>query len=279
MGQWAIRMGQVLANRWDVPIGIVNGAVGGTSIKLHQRDKRDPANLATIYGRLLYRAANAGVQDTARAMIWYQGESDLDDGDGWYFWWRRLRAAWAQDFPALQQVYVFQIRGDCNGGGGFPVREAQRQLVDLEPGTQVMSTTAVPQHDGCHFHYLGYRELGDRIARLLGRDFYGATDTKQIDAPNLLGAYWIGGKHRKIGLEFRDANDAMAFEAGAENDFFTDDRVSITSAYVFGNKVLLVLSGPSGSSTISYAGHALDGPWLKNGKGVGALTFFGIPIQ
>jgi hypothetical protein len=271
-------MGQEIVNRWDVPIGIVNGALGGTTIAEHQRDPNDPWCLATIYGRMLFRVANAGVQETARALIWYQGESDKDDGAGWLAGWQKLRAAWALDFPGLQHVYVFQVRDDCSGGG-MPVREVQRELIDQYTDTTVMSTTAAPQHDGCHFRYLGYRELGERMARLLGRDFYGAKDRSGIEAPNILDAHWVNAFHRRILLEFRDAKDALVFDSGAEKNFFTDDGVAITRSFVLGNKVWLALAGPSTSATISYAGHAFDGPWLKNGRGIGALAFFGVPIQ
>jgi hypothetical protein len=278
VGQWAIRMGQVLAHKHGIPIGLVNGAVGGTSITLHQRDPNDPMNLATIYGRMLYRATQAEVAASAKAMIWYQGESDHDDATTWYSDWQSLRAAWALDYPALQHVYVFQIRCDCLGGGQ-PVREIQRELVDLEPDVSVMSTTAAPYHDGCHFQYLGYRELGERMARLLGRDFYGSPDTREIDAPDLLSAQWKGAGRQRIVLTFRDPNDLLVLEPGAEKDFFTDDGVPVAYASANGNKVVLILARPSSATTISYAGHPLDGPWLENSRGVGALTFFGVAIQ
>jgi len=278
VGQWAIRMGQVLAHKHGIPIGLINGAVGGTSITLHQRDPNDPMNLATIYGRMLFRATQAEVAASAKAMIWYQGESDHDDATTWYSDWQSLRAAWALDYPALQHVYVFQIRDDCTGGGQ-PIREIQRELIDLEPDVSVMSTTAAPYHDGCHFQYLGYRELGERMARLLGVDFYGSLDKKEIDAPNLLAARWKGTSRRLIELEFRDPNDALVFESGAEKDVFTDDGVAATGAVVIGNKVYVLLAGPSSAATVSYNGHALDGPWLKNGRGVGALAFFAVKIR
>jgi hypothetical protein len=279
VGQWAIRLGQMLSHRNGIPIGLINGAVGGTSITEHQRDPNDPMNLATIYGRMLFRATQAEVAASAKAMIWYQGESDFDDATTWYSNWQSLRAAWAQDFPALQHVYVFQIRCDCTGGGQ-PVREIQRELIDLETDVSVMSTTAAPDHDGCHFRYLGYRELGERMARLLDRDFYGSHDTKEIEAPDILSAQWRGGTgHQRIVLTFRDPKDMLVLEPGAERDFFTDDGVPVAYASANGNKVVLILARPSSATTISYAGHPLDGPWLENSRGVGALTFFGVAIQ
>ena len=100
-----------------------------------------------------------------------------------------------------------------------------------------------------------------------------------LEAPNLLAARWINGFHRRIELEFRDANDTLVFEKGAETGFFTDDGVAITGSFVLGNKVWLSLAGPSSTATISYAGQPLDGPCLVNGRDIGALAFFGVPIQ
>ena len=98
-------------------------------------------------------------------------------------------------------------------------------------------------------------------------------------APDLLSAQWKGAGHQRIVLTFRDPNDRLVLEAGAEKDFFTDDGIPVAYAAANGNKVVLILARPSSATTISYAGHPLDGPWLENSRGVGALTFFGVAIQ
>jgi hypothetical protein len=178
----------------------------------------------------------------------------------------------------MKQIYLFQIRDNC-GGGGRPIREAQRELIDNSINTYVMSTTAAPFHDGCHFQYMGYRELGDRIARILGRDFYDSTDTQEIDPPNVQGAAWNDAAHTQILLTMRDPDDRLVFDPGAEANFYTDDGVPVVSGTVNGNTVLLQLAGPSVATVVNYDGHPLDGPWFKNARGVGALTFFGVAIQ
>ena len=43
-----------------MPICMINGAVGGTRIDQHQRNPADPEDVATIYGRLLWRVQQAG---------------------------------------------------------------------------------------------------------------------------------------------------------------------------------------------------------------------------
>jgi hypothetical protein len=278
VGAWGLRMGALLEYRYGMPIGLINGAVGGTSITQHQRNDSNPEDAATIYGRLLYRADLAGVQQVVRGMVWYQGESDGDRDGLWLSNWHSLRASWHVDYPAMKSIYLFQIRDDC-AGDGRPIREAQRELMDHSINTYVMSTTAAPFHDGCHFQYLGYRELGDRMARILGRDFYGSNDTQEIDAPDIQGATWNDSAHTQILLTMRDPDDRLVLDPGAEANFYTDDGVAVVSGTVNNNTLLLQLAGPSVATVINYDGHPLDGPWFKNARDVGALTFFDVAIQ
>ena len=99
IGSWGLRMAQVVSEGLQLPVGVINGAVGGTPISYHQRNDDDPEDLSTNYGRLLWRARQAGVAESARALIWYQGESDGDDYQGWARGFRRLYDDWHEDFP------------------------------------------------------------------------------------------------------------------------------------------------------------------------------------
>ncbi|MFO0985115.1 MAG: sialate O-acetylesterase [Planctomycetota bacterium] len=277
VGAWGLRMAALLVQQYQVPVGLINGAVGGTSITQHQRNDLDPADLTTIYGRLLYRASAAGLSTTARAMLWYQGESDGEESDRYQLDWQTLHGSWALDYPALERIYVFQIRKGC-GVTFAGVREVLRQLEDRYQDVTVMSTDAAPTHDGCHYYYAGYRELGDRIARVVARDLYGSTDTQNIDPPNIATARFGSPAHDQIVLTFRDADDTLVWDAGTEAYVLLDDGVAATSAQVSGNTVTLQLASPSTTTHVALDGHPFDGPWLKNARGVGALSFFGVPV-
>ncbi|MEQ8762298.1 MAG: sialate O-acetylesterase [Planctomycetota bacterium] len=278
VGTWALRMAEQIVGVEGVPIGILNGAIGGTAIAQHLRNDANPTDLGTIYGRLLYRAQQSDVARHARAMLWYQGESDFENGSAWRTRFLQVHADWQEDYPALEQIYLFQVRKGC-GVSDIGVREVQRTLPDVVPDLQAMSTTAAPSHDGCHYLYAGYRELGERIARLVLRDLYGSTDTQEIDAPNIERAEWVDAAHDRIRLVFEDPDDGLVFEPGAEANVSLDDGTSVLAGQVIGNTIVLTLAGPSSATIIRYDGHAQDGPWIKNARGVGALTFFGVPIQ
>ncbi len=272
IGAWGLHMGRLLVDRTRIPVVILNGAVGATAIQFHMRNDNNPADVHSMYGRLLTRARNAGVADSVRAILWHQGESDGSNAENYANKFPQLHSDWLEDYPAVEQIYMFQVREGC-AKPSIELREVQRSLKDHIAPLQVMSTTAAPSHDGCHFHYAGYQEFGNRIARLIGRDLYGSGMTQDIDAPDLDTAAFTDPQHNEILLTFRDPDDTLYFDPGAADDFELDDGVQVQNGTVIGNTILLKLSGTSRSRSIAYLGHQLDGPWITNARGIGALTF------
>jgi len=279
VGQWGLRMGEMLVAEHGIPLAILNGAVGGTAIALHQENV-DEDNLDTIYGRMLYRAREAGIADGARAMVWYQGESDADwflPYDDYYVdQFDLLYGSWLTDFGALEQTWLFQVRNGC-GLPNTTTREHLRTLPDRHADVQVMSTTAVTGHDGCHFYYDGYRQLGERLFDAVSRDLYSGPADDGIDAPNPASARWTDSSRTAIEITFRAGSGDMVWTTGFEGDFHVSGA-SVLSGSASGDTVVLYLSGPSGAATLDYEGHVYDGPALANSRGVGALTFFDLPI-
>ena len=217
IGSWGLRIGEHLVADYQVPVAFINGAVGGTAISLHLRNDADPMNLNTIYGRLLFRAEEAGVRDSARAMFWYQGESDGEFATRYEGEFATLYQSWLEDYPSLEKKYVVQIRKGC-GVALSGVREVLRRLPESYADIEVMSTTALPGHDGCHYFYEGYRELGDRVARLVARDFYGSTDVIDIEAPNIVSAQFIDPL--VLELTFENDQDTLVWGSGSHAFFF-----------------------------------------------------------
>lgn len=278
IGQWGLRMAQQLVDQTGVPVAVLNGAVGATPIKYHLRNDAEPQDLDTNYGRLLFRATRSGLRESVAAIFWYQGESDGDNFQPYARKFADLYADWVQDYPALAKVYVFQVRNGC-GSPNQRLRELQRQFEDLYPLVDVMSTTAAPEHDGCHYRYAGYRELGDRMARLVARDFYAAPPAPDIDAPNLERAYFSSPARDEITLVFRDPDDALHWQAGAQARFALFGGGDVRSGQVVGpGTILLRLDGPSNASAISYDYPSGAAAGIVNGRGIGALTFYRVRL-
>lgn len=277
VGSWGLRMAQLLSQTFQVPIALLNGAVGGTAINYHLRDDADPDNLNTNYGRLLYRTTQAGLAQQARAIIWYQGESDAANILPWAQDFGELSSDWLADYPGIEQIYVFQLRNSC-GAATLDMQNLQRLLPDFFPLVTTLSTTAAPGHDFCHFFYEGYKEMGTQLARVIARDLYGGPALPDLDAPNVDYAYFSNPQRDEVTVVFRDPDDTLILEPGAESDFSLSDGSSVITGQVVGNELVLTLNGPSQAISVSHEGHAFDGPSLQNSRGVGALVFR-VPIR
>jgi hypothetical protein len=281
VGAWALRLGELLVQSQGVPIAILNGALGGTTIAQHQRNAALPTDPSTIYGRLLLRARTASVATSARAMIWHQGEADFLQPASYTPLLQQLYADWFTDYPALERVFIVQSRISCGVTTG-EVPEVHRSAPATLPVTSVMSSSALPGYDGCHYYYAGYRELGNRLAAQLGRDLYGAAPLPNVDSPNMASVAWTSTTHNAIVITYQSATDPLTLQTNAHQHFVLDDlTVTIQSASVSGNTVTLQLSGPSTATVLDYNGAngvttlgSPPQPWIVNGAGIGALTFF-----
>ena len=97
VGQWAIVVGGKIVADHQVPVALVNGSRGGYSMPQLQKDDAQPDNLdddatrARTYNRLRYRAIQGGLATKARAIFYYQGESDV--GNVRYFTTRANRTS------------------------------------------------------------------------------------------------------------------------------------------------------------------------------------------
>ena len=76
IGYWGLELGRRLVESQQIPIFIINGAVGGTRIDQHQRNPANPEDPSTIYGRLLWRTRQARMTHGIRGILWHQGEND-----------------------------------------------------------------------------------------------------------------------------------------------------------------------------------------------------------
>lgn len=290
IGLWGMELGRRLVETHKVPICIINGSVGGTRIDQHQRDPADPENVATIYGRLLWRVRQAKLTHGIRAIFWHQGENDQgSDGPTGTFGWESYRpffvdmaGAWQEDYPNVAHTYVFQIWPKaCSmgiDGSDNMLREVQRTLPSAIANLHVMSTLGIDPPGGCHYPAAGYAEIARLICPLVERDCYGATFATTITAPNLRRAAYVGGKKDRIALEF---DQAVQWDNSLAGQFWLDGvSGAVVAGSVEGNTLLLELAKPSEAKRITY----LDSKaWsqktlLRGTNGIAALTFCNVPI-
>ncbi len=291
LGWWGMELAKRLLASQQVPIFILNGAVGGTRIDEHQRNDGNSTDMTTIYGKMLWRLNNAKLTHGIRGVLWHQGESDQgsdgpDAGYGWQFYQNyfiEMSADWKQDMPNIKHYYLFQIwPNSCGMGGrigsGDRLREALRTLPGLYSNMDVMSTLGVTPPGPCHFPLAGWSEFARLIQPLIERDFYGKKVAESITAPNLRKARYTSAAKDAITLEFDQPVIWMDSLAG---QFYLDDAKDlVSSGSVTGNVLTLKLKAPATAGLITYLKEA---NWSQNdliiGKnGIAALTFCDVPL-
>ena len=291
IGYWGMELGRRLVESRKMPVCIINGAVGGTRIDQHQRNPADPEDVATIYGRLLWRVREAGLTHGIRAVFWHQGESDQGaDGPTGKLGWETYRqffidmaGGWKEDFPNIQHIYVFQIwpKACAMGidGSDNRLREVQRNLPTAFTHLSVMSTLGIDPPGGCHYPPAGYAEFARLIYPLVERDIDGVSPKDSITPPNLKRAVFADDRREQVVLEF---DQPVVWTDTLVKEFsFDGPPVSVTSGHVEGNTLVLRLSSGTTAKTVTY----LDSKsWsqsrlLRGATGIAALTFCEVPIE
>ncbi len=293
VGVWGLRLGQMLVEESGIPICLLSGATGASYIADHLRNNSRPTDLNTNYGKLLYRTQQAKIQSGVKAIFWYQGEMNTDKTYSSYASnFNLLYTSWKLDFPGVEKIYLFQIRPTEGEKYQSQLREVQRQLAEQYDDVEIMSTCGVPGHDGTHYNYQGYNTIAARIFPLVIRDFYGSTDTLNITPPKIVNAFFSSDLMNELIIEFDQDVIWPAETIGISlRDYMFPgggNTVTIDSAYVLqGNRVILHLTESSTAVNITYlppkyytgTSKIYQGPWLKNQRGITALSFFAYPIS
>lgn len=296
VGVWGLRLGKKLVEETGLPIAIINGSPGGSSVTHHRQDLA----LTSVYGRLYFRAEKAQIRENARAMFWYQGEGNTDNPfvEIYPDNFRGLRNEWRSDYPGLEKFYITQIHVGY-GAEGDLLREYLRTLALEDDSSKIVTANDIGGFaDDSHFYPEGYETYGDRLFYQVIRDFYGSTDTVDIEPPNISKAYFTSDQLNKISLEFDNAwqlvleNDTLIADTlRFLKDYFYlsggNTPAEIASISVSGNRLDLMLNSSSADTLISYlpaqfynnSTTLYEGPWLKNARDIPALSFKNFPIS
>lgn len=289
LGWWGMVLAKRLLKSRNVPIFIVNAAVGGSRIDQHQRSKTDPVDLKTIYGRMLWRVREAKLTHGIRAVLWHQGENDQGaagpDGDyGWKTYQQYfvdMSAAWKTDFPNIQHYYIFQIwPNSCSmgGGNGDMLREVQRTLPRLYSNMDIMSTLGIKPPGPAHFPLTGWAQFARLIQPLIERDIYGKAPAGVITPPNLKRACYTGKAKDAITLEF---DQPVVWTDSLIDQFYLDGaKGKVASGSAGGNAITLKLKASSAATKITYLKEMSwsQAKLLIGKNGIAALTFCDVAI-
>lgn len=282
---WGMQIAKKIIDNYSIPVCVITGGVGGTSITAHNRS----TSLKSIYGQYYFRINKANLANGIKWVIWHQGEQNVHDTT-YKSKFLALCDSWKSDFPNIQHYYLFQTRPCYPSGGIEPVREAQRQLPHVRSNISIMASANAPGYSG-HYSAAGYSVLANWMYPLVAHDFYGSTDTFRMRPPEIQSAHFMDRGRTKILLKF-DQPVFVPADTSVRHDFRNaafamgtvrtpmDSIVADTSA----NTITLYLHAKSDFNYVSYildtlAGKTYLGPWLYNTRSIGALTFYRFPVQ
>ncbi|WP_460913208.1 sialate O-acetylesterase [Spirosoma areae] len=304
---WGVELQRLIKEQQGIPTAVINGAAGSTSISDHaRRDSVQPANMTSLYGRLLYRAQKAGVASRAKALIWRQGEAEAANSPDVYIrTFPQLYGYWKQDYTGLKKVYHPQLNiltNDISRAGAL--RDFQRRSNVLFGDNEPIATVGLPGYEGVHYNAAGYFQFGLELYRLIARDFYASVDTSNIQSPNLQRLFYSTPRQDELTLEF-EPGQAMQWPADTVmtnpttgrrytqslstfmyTDYPAGESGLVKSVRQQGNRLILSLTKPITAKHLTYLPSSYQdnelgfyaGPLIRNQRGMRALTFYQVPI-
>ena len=292
VGVWGLRLQELIRNNYGIPTCFINGGRSSSPISMHQRNESNPTDLTSVYGKLLYRAKKAGLADKVKAIFWYQGESD--GTTAWTSYLTRFRSlynSWKTDYPNFSKIFLFQTRPSCSEQYASQLREVQRKIPEEFQNVELISTAGIPYYEGCHFGYYGYQWLADVVFRPLSYYYYGGTDTVNMRPPNVKAAFFTSTAKTEIAVLFDNSKianwPADTLNQRMKDYFYLDGQTGrIQQGSVSGDTVKLKLYSASTATKLTYLptvwNHddslVYEGPFMKNSRKIGALSFHDYPI-
>ncbi|MDD5673439.1 MAG: sialate O-acetylesterase [Chitinivibrionales bacterium] len=296
-------IGRKIADKYHIPTFYHNIGVPGSWLSMFTKGD---SNVASIYGICLGTFRQAGLVNGLKGILWLQGEANGTDSLGasivYDTTFTKLCNDWKFDYPNLKKVYIFQTHPGSGNSGAYQglLRNTQRKFQTKIPFVTTISTTGIIAHENPHYGAAGYNQMGDWLYPLIGRDLCGATDTFDINSPNIIAAKFDNDAHTSLTLQFDvpvlwpPDSTFSTYNLGLlsmkDYFYFGDDKtgkvVASGSADTAHHTVTLILKQSATDTTISYTpnaeyptiGSPYEGPCLFSPRGVGALTFYKFPI-
>lgn len=182
VGILAFYLAKTLKDSLQLPICVLNGAVGGTSIVAHLKNATSYIDSTSIYDRLLLRVIKSKVaNDQIRAFFWFQGESDvLNPVSAYLTNFISLTDSLRKDYGANLPIFVAQVHRQCCGASEDSVLDFQELQRNLPNINGIISTNGVALGiNDCHFSVNSYMKLGHSMAQLFWA-YHQQIDAKKI---------------------------------------------------------------------------------------------------
>ena len=165
-----------------VPIGIIDSNWGGTRIEpwvapgSQAGETQLSGDLGGIYNAMIHPLVRLPI----KGALWYQGESNGEEGDTYYDKMRAFISGWRKqwhqgDFPFyyVQLASYQDVTEDPAGGNGWAkLRESQTKSLTIPNTGMAVIIDTVPLDQAADIHPKNKFDVGARLARwALGRDY------------------------------------------------------------------------------------------------------------
>lgn len=257
----AYYFGAALADKLQVPIGLITSDVGGMPIQTFSK------------GGDFYNGMIAPFFPmTLRGVIWYQGESNVGNPPGVYAkMFKAMIEDWRLQFNNPNMPFYFvQIAPFGSSPDAARLREEQASALSLKnTGMTVINDVS----DTTCIHPKDKRDVGQRLAWQALQKAYGQSDVI-ADGPTFQSAKFQDGK---IHVTFSDQGPGLVSRDGNALTCFTvagaDGRFVPATAEIVGADVVVSCPVVPQPLVIRFAWGASDAPNLASKNGLPAAQF------
>lgn len=290
VGSLLYYIGIDVLSKTNIPILLINGAVGGSSIESHLPHMDN-------YNRFIYRIKKSGATHHIKSFIWYQGENNTDTTYSTYYSHFKYYLKNLQKEIGHFKTVIMQIRNGCIGEPYFMynkyLRNIQRNIPNHIPNTIALPTIGKYDYDDCHFYTAGYKSLSYFIAKAI---LYQSYELMNEDAlpPQLIKLYYKDSTHIVLKFNKPIQMDTITTVQGkamhAKFAFSLNKNYDTVFSHLYLNYDSIVLTTYKNSTiadTLWYIpernypysnGLLYNGPYIIDTNQLPALTF-GEPIN
>ena len=250
----------------NVPIGLINSSWGGSAI--------EPWTITEKSSGGMYNAMIAPLFPfPVRGVIWYQGESNVNDGMKYRDKMESLIEGWRGKWGKDLSFYFVQIAPWSGYGADKLPGLWEAQVASLKIPRTGMSVTTDIVHNIGDIHPNNKKDVGNRLALwALAKDY----DKKDLvySGPLYKGMKADGNKirlqfaHVGGGLKSRDEKPLTEFQIAGE-----DDKFVAAEAVIEGNEVVVQAKGVDAPTQVRFGWRNIANPNLINKEGLPASPF------
>lgn len=297
VGVWGLKLQHDLVKANNIPICVINDAVGGSGMYQHAILKDKPF-LFSIYpfehlmGSMLSRLYLAGLQNNIKAIIWSNGEHEVYSEASFNQEFIPLYEACNKYLTGYERMYICQISSYIYKEAVIKrISEEQRVIGHSFNGIEVMTENGLGSKftkSPIHFTAESYLELGRRFFNLIDNEFYQTIKNPYILPPDIVCANLRQDTVALIFNQLLDPDKSDNLDSIKAEIQFNEDfkHIPINSIRIEKNQLILTINQEyvSDLHSVSYAGFLPQSNYnskcyLRNSFDVAAYSFTMVTLE